>query len=322
MDGVVLLADPNSRAWNFAKKIQDHILTEKDVAELPLESVSLSQFKNKETKVSDLGNMRKKEVYFIHDSTKYPQDWLVELLFLKDALLRASAESVIFVLPDLLYSRQDRKDKPHVPISASAVASVISPGLSRLITMDLHAEQVQGFYPQTCPVDSLQSFPEVKKYLEKNPLCDLENLVLVSPDVGGSKRAKAFLQKLKIKNPIAIIYKERSEPGKVEEMTLVGKVKGKDVFIVDDIIDSGGTLCEAAKLLKENGAKNLYCYGTHGIFTKGTEELHANFGRILTSNTHYRNEGELSDIEIVDMSPTFAEAIYRAHKGESISELF
>ena len=105
-------------------------------------------------------------------------------------------------------------------------------------------------------------------------------------------------------------------------MTLVGKVKGKDVFIVDDIIDSGKTLCEASKLLKKEGAKKVYCYGTHGIFTEGTKDLLENFDRVLTSNTHYKTDNQLPGIEVIDMSSIFAEAIYRAHKGESISELF
>lgn len=321
MDGVILLADPKTTAWNFASKIQNYILTEKEINELPLQEVSFKYFRNQEINTHIPKNVRKKDVYFVHDSNKNPQEWLIELLFLKDALLRASARSITFVLPDLCYSRQDRKDRPHVPISAKVVADAISPGLSRIITMDLHADQIQGFYPSTCPVDSLHSFREVGKYFEKKPLCDLENLVIVSPDVGGAKRAKSFSQKMEIKNPIAIVYKERSGQGEIGEMTLVGKVKGKEVFLVDDIIDSGKTLCEATKLLKKEGATNVSCYGTHGIFTEGTTYL-KDMKRILTSNTHYREENEILGIEVVDMSPIFAEAIYRAQNGLSISSLF
>ena len=320
MDGVVLLADPETRAWKFAKKIQDYILSQKEDF-VPLRELSLTQFRSGEIHPYVPENMRRKEVYFIQDSTKDPQYWLTELIFTKDLLLRASAEELTFVLPNLLYSRQDRKDKPRVSIHARAVADVISPGLSRVITMDLHADQIQGFYPQTCPLDSLHSFPTTAKYILEHPPCELEKLVVVSPDMGGIKRARNLARKLGT-NKIAMISKERSKPGEIGEMYFLGDVEKKNVLIVDDIIDSGGTLCEAAKLLKERGAEEAYCYGTHGIFSKGTEELNSVFKRIMVSNTHYRENNELPGVEVIDLSPVFAEAIYRAHKGESISELF
>jgi ribose-phosphate pyrophosphokinase len=198
MDGVVLLADPKSSAWKFAEKIKNYLDSQYS-DNVPLRELSLTQFRSREIHPYVPENIRKKEVYFIHDSTKDPQYWLAELIFNKDLLLRASVEKLIFVLPNLLYSRQDRKDKSRVSIHAKAVADVISPGLSRIITMDLHADQIQGFYPQTCPLDSLHSFREVSKYLESHPLCDLENLVVASPDVGGAKRAKSFSQKMGVK---------------------------------------------------------------------------------------------------------------------------
>ncbi len=320
MEGVILLADSKTNAWKFSKKVKDYIQQERKT-NLPLEEVSVRHFNNREIDMYVPKNMRRKDVYFIHDSTKNPQEWWVELLMLKDLLLNASAESVTFVLPDLAYSRKDRKEKPHVPISARALATSISPGLRRIITMDLHADQIQGFYPPTCPVDNLHSFPEVVRYLEQKPLCDLEKLTIVSPDAGGVNRARAFAQKLKVKKPIAFIYKRRDKPGSIEEMLLVGSVKNSDILIVDDIIDSGGTLIKAAELLKKHEAEELYCYGTHGFFTKGTEELCNAFNRTMTSNTHYK-EGELKGIEVIDVAPVFAEAIYRAQKGISISELF
>jgi len=313
-----LLADKNSKAWDFALKIQKYIKEKKEI-DVPLKELSIKHFNNGEIDLHVPENVRRKEVYFIHDSTKNPQEWLVELLLLKDLLLNASAESVTFVLPDLLYSRKDRKEKPHVPISARALAQSISPGLKRLITMDLHSDQIQGFYPAICPVDNLHSFSEVVRYIEKNPLCDLKELTIVSPDAGGVNRAKAFAQKLGIKHPIAFIYKRRDVPGEIAEMRLVGEVKDLNVLIVDDIIDSGGTLCEAANLLKQNGAKEVYCYGTHGIFSKGITPSFNIFKRIMTSNTHYF-EGD--GIGVIDMSSIFAEAIYRAQEGLSISKLF
>ncbi len=318
MDGVELLADRNSRAWDFALRIQKYIRETKD-ADVPLKEVSIKHFNNGEIDMHVPENVRRKEIYFIHDSSKNPQEWWIELLLLKDLLLNASAESVSFVLPDLLYSRKDRKEKPHVPISARALSNSISTNLKRIITMDLHADQIQSLYPANCPMDTLHSFPEVIKYIEKNPLCDLNNLVIVSPDAGGVNRAKSFAQKIGIKNPIAFIYKRRDKPGEIAEMRLIGEVKDMNVLIIDDIIDSGGTLCEAANLLRQNGAREVYCYGTHGIFSKGTSLLSANFQRIMTSNTHYQ---ENNSIEVIDMSSVFAEAIYRAQKGLSISKLF
>ena len=324
MDKVVLLADPNSNAWRFAEKIQNYIKNTKGIL-IPLQEVLIKHFRNHEIDMHVKENVRKKDVYFIHDSTKNPQEWWVELILLKDLLLSASAESVSFVLPNILYSRKDRKEKPHVPISARALAQSISSDLKRVITMDLHAPQIQGFYSENIPVDNLYSFLAITHYLrEKHIIESFENLVILSPDTGGVDRAKAFAQKLGSKFPIGFIYKKRTTEGvgetrDVKEMILVGDVFNKDILIVDDLIDSGGTLCKAAKLLKKHGARRLYCYGTHGLFTKGTEELHSCFERVMTSNTHYQGD---NSVEVIDVSPVFAEAIYRAQKGESISELF
>ena len=247
---------------------------------------------------------------------------------LKDLLLSASAESVSFVLPDILYSRQDRKDRPHVPISARALANSISPGLKRIITMELHASQIQGFYPDKLPLDNLYSFPDAVKHFREHHLEDLKKLVLVSPDAGGAERTRSFLQRLiraqRENNEyneysFALISKIRPSAGEIEEMRLVGDVKDKNCLIVDDIIDSGTTLCKAAELLKESGAKKIFAYATHGIFSKGTEELLKNFDAIMTSNTH---SIENHRVEVIDVSGVFAEAIYRDIKGHSISKLF
>ena len=320
MDNVILLADKNSHSWKFAEKIHNYIQNEKETF-FPLEEVCIDYFRNNEINMHVPKNVRGKEIYFIHDSTKDPQDWWVQLLLLKDLLLNSSAKNITFVLPDMLYSRKDRKERPHVPISARALARTISPNLRKIITMDLHAEQIQGFYPENVPLDNLHSFPELVRYLKENPrdINELEHLVIMSPDVGGADRARAFAQKLGSVYSIALIEKRRVEAGEVKEMRLVGDVKDKDVLIIDDIIDSGGTLCSAAGLLKKEGAKKLICYGTHGLFTQSTQELLKYFDRIMTSNTHYQ-EGNTA--EVIDMSKIFAEAIYRAQKGMSISKLF
>jgi len=327
MIDVVLMADPKTPAWDFARKIQRYIESTKEEI-LPLYEVSIEYFNNKEIEMYVPENIRKKHIYFIHDSSKNPQEWWVQLLILKDLLLSASAESVTFVLPNMLYSRKDRKDKSRVPISARALANSISPGLKRIITMDLHASQIQGCYPANIPLDNLYSFPEVVKYLERTYLKNIDKLVVVSPDAGGVERAKSFLQRLEKLNlnavnkkefSFALLSKIRSRPGEVGIMHFVGDVRDKDVLIVDDIIDTGTTLCKAADILRQNGARKVFCYATHGIFTRGTRELKEKFDSVMTSNTHFR---EGNDIEIIDMTIPFAEAIYRAQKGLSISKMF
>lgn len=328
MKDVILLADSKTKAWDFAKKIQKYIEeTKEEIA--PLHSVSIDEFNNKELNVYVQNNMRKKHIYFIQDSSKHPQKWWVELLLIKDLLLSASAQSVTFVFPNMLYSRQDRKHKSRVPISARALANSISPGLARIITMDLHAAQIQGFYPASLPLDNLYSFPIVVKHLSQGVLEDVENLVVVSPDSGGVERAKSFLKRLEKLNlttyakkkdfSFALISKTRVNAGVVDSMELVGNVSGKDVLIIDDIIDTGGTLCKAAELLRAHGAKRVFCYATHGLFSNGTKELEKSFDRVFISNTYYN---EPNGTEVIDVAPLFAEAIYRAQKGLSISKLF
>jgi ribose-phosphate pyrophosphokinase len=324
MESLVFLADKNSNAWDFAEKIQDYIKLNKQES-LPLYAVPISKFRNKETWIDPAENIRKKEVYYIADSTKTPNDLWVELMLVKDMALRASVNSYNLILPDMPYQRQDRKDKPRVPISARAFADAISPGTKRIITMDLHADQIQGFYPSTTPLDPLKSFPVVAKYLISNHKEDLENILIVAPDQGEVKRALSFqrrLEKIGIGNSgFGFMIKGRKKVGEIEKMRYAGEdPDGKDILLLDDIIDSGNTLCSAATVLREKGAQKLMAYGTHGLFTKGTCELKTYFDNIFTSNTH--NSQAVQGIEVIDVSPLFAEAIYRAQKGSSISELF
>lgn len=325
MENVVFLADHDSNALGFAQKIKSYI-KDKNKIDVPLLEVEFHKFKNKEILPRSLNLLRQKDVYFIHDSSKDPSEWWVELLLQKDMILNASANSLTFVLPNMLYSRQDRKDRPRVPISARALANSISPGLKRIITMDLHTPTIQGFYPANVPLDNLYSSLELIPYLIKNNPNDLENLVVVSPDTGGVTRCKAFLNKLnkfqkQISPPaIAFIYKIRDDAGDVKSMNLVGEVKGKNVLIIDDIIDSGGTLFRASQLLRDYGAKKLLCYGTHGLFTENPTRLIESFDVLMTSNTCYNKED--GKIKVIDVTPTFAESIYRVQQGGSLSELF
>jgi ribose-phosphate pyrophosphokinase len=324
MENVILLADKNSNAWGFAEKVKEYIKESKK-EKIKLQSIPIGLFRNKEIEINPTDNLRKKDVYYIQDSTKDPQQWWVELLLIKDMALSASANSLTFVLPNMLYSRQDRKIKSRVPISARALANSIAPGIKKIITMDLHSGQLQGFYPATTPLDNLYSFPEVVRYLIKNYPEELKNFIILSPDAGGVTRARSFLRRIEEstgnKCELAFMIKERSRPGEVGEMRYVGPdPKGKTVFIVDDIVDSGGTLCSSAEVMRQKGASKLFCYATHGLFTEGTDKLCDIFDKILISNTH--NFPKIKGVEVIDVSQLFAEAIYRAQKGSSISELF
>ena len=335
MAGVLLLANPESKAWEFATKVHEHIISKyywnTNLNEFPLEPLEIKYFRNKEFKPHVPKSIRRKEVYFIHDSSLDPSYWWVQLLLIKDMLLSASAERLSFVLPNLLWSRQDRKDQPHVPISARAVAESISQNLrnhSRIITMDLHAAQVQGFYNESIPLDNLHSFPVMASYFIENHPQDLENLVVVSPDAGGVTRARAFLHQLIQKTSdkyssenysLAIINKLRLGTGEIEVLKLAGEVEGKTALLIDDIIDSGYTLCEASDLLKEKGAKKVIGYGTHGLFTEGYDHIFKSLDSVITSNTMPIND---SRVEVIPVDNLFAEAIYRDYKGLSISELF
>ncbi len=330
MKDVVLLADPNAPSWNFAKKIHDYIKDNKEV-EIPVVPLNVQIFRNKEIMPFIDENIRKKDVYFIHSSNEHPNDWWVELLLVKDLCLSASVKSLSFVLPNMFYSRQDRKTRSRVPVSTRALGESISPGLKRVITIDLHSPQIQNAYPQNVPVDNLYSFPEVVKYIRKNHFDVLKDLVVISPDAGGVDRSMSFFKRLinanesdEIKHDytFAFTHKLRSKPGEVGKMFFIGDVQDKNVLIIDDIFDSGKTVIECSKILKENGAKKVLVYATHGLFTLGTKNILESFDNVMTSNTFYLPKEEDGNIEIIDMAPLFAEAIYRAQEGLSVSKLF
>ncbi len=320
MDNAILLAESTSRARRFADKIQKYI-QKKYAVSVPLRELHIKTFRNREYEPYVQENIRKKDVYFIHDSTKEPCRWVMDIILVGDLLYRASAKSVTLVAPDMPWNRQDRKERPHVPISARAVADIISTNSDRLITMDLHKDQVQGFYPKSFPVDPLKSFPAVVRHIKSHKSIPLENLVLVAADGGDIERVGEYLEPLGIKYPLGVIYKERNPvTKKITNVHFIGDVKNRDAFIIDDIVDSGGTTIVGGELLKRHGAQRLYCYDTHGLFTEGTSKFTPLFDKVMTSNTHCYTHRKGS--EIVDVAYLFAEAIYNAQIGESISELF
>jgi len=245
----------------------------------------------------------------------------MELLLMADAFKRASARRITAVVPYYAYARQDRKDRPRVPISARLVADLLeTAGFSRLLTVDLHANQIQGFFNN--PVDNLMALPIFIDYFNKE--MDLSDLVVVSPDAGGVERARVFSQH--IKAGLAIADKRREQANVAEIMHIIGDVEGKNAIIVDDIVDTAGTMKETIKALKKNGAKKVFAVCTHGILSgKAIERLQsAPLEKIFISDTVplAEEKAKCDKIEVLSVSKLFAEAISSIHNETSVSKLF
>ena len=257
---------------------------------------------------------------FIIQSTIPPSDNLMEMLLMIDAAKRASAHKIIAVIPYFGWARQDRKDKPRVAIGAKLVANMlVSAGVNRVMTMDLHADQIQGFFE--VPVDHLFASTLFAPYLKSKKT---DKLIIAAPDAGGSKRANAYAKYLDV--DLALCYKQRKKANKIESMTIIGDVEGKDVVIIDDMIDTAGTACKAASILKENGASYIFMLATHGLFSGPALERinESDFNKIVVTNTvsQKREILECNKIKIIDVSWIIAEAIKRQHDGTSLSELY
>ena len=225
-----------------------------------LSSSSIVEFSDGELEPSFDETVRGSDVFLIQ-STKPPSDNLMELLLMIDAAKRASAKNIIAVIPYFGYARQDKKGKPRVPIGAKLVANLLTAaGVSRIMTIDLHADQIQGFFE--VPVDHLYAS---ELFIEDIKALNLDNLLIASPDMGGSKRANAYSKLLNC--GVVICYKERAKANAIGKMQVLGDVKGKDVVIIDDMVDTAGTLTKAANLMKEQGATSVRAYCTHGVLT-------------------------------------------------------
>jgi len=301
------------------------------------------RFSDHECHVQINENVRKEDCYVIQSTTLSktgsPNDNLMELAIIVDALQRGSANTVTVVIPCYGYQRQDRKDTSRAPISARLVATILeSIQVDRVICMDLHAGQIQGFFRSQTPVDNLFAENDLIDYIKDNilPKYKKEDLVVVSPDEGGIKRASRVGEKLH--TGIAVIHKERSKPGIVNSMTLLGDVKGKICLLVDDMIDSSGTACRAANLLKEHGATHIYMLVCHLIlsgpaierieksdFTEviGTNSVECRFDREnVNEDANNVVRSSNSKIVYVDASWLISTAIKRAQSGDSLKELY
>ncbi len=284
-----------------------------------LADVTVDCFPDGETYCQINENVRGEDVFIVQPSCPATNHNIMELLIMVDAARRASAGSITAVMPFYGYARQDRKDKPRVPITAKLVANLISAaGVNRVVTMDLHAAQIQGFFD--IPVDHLYARPVFIKHLRENCGVDGDNLVVVSPDVGGVKNARAYSDAFGA--DLAIVTKHRVSATKVEAMNVIGDVKGKDAFLIDDMTETGGTLCAAAKILKANGAKRIFAGVSHAVIDDLARKriLDSNIEELITTDSVPMAHGE--KIIPLSIAPLFAEAIKRIHQGESVSSLF
>lgn len=296
----------------LAKEICDYL-------GLPLGEAFVGRFNNGEVQIMIDESVRGKDVFIIQP-TSYPvNDNLMELMVMADALKRASARHITAVVPYYGYARQDRKTRGREPITAKLVANLMqTSGITRLVTIDLHAGQIQGFFD--VPVDHLYGASILAKYInEKN----LEDVIVVSPDLGGVTRARDLADR--IGAPIAIIEKKRPEPGVAKVMNLIGDVKGKNCIIVDDIVDTAGSLVEGAKALEQFGAKSVMAAVTHAVLTDPASEriANSNIKELIVTNTMPLPENcKLPNVTQLSVAPLLGEAIMRIFHEVSVSNLF
>jgi ribose-phosphate pyrophosphokinase len=288
---------------------------------LPLAKCQVRRFADMEVFVEIQENVRGEDVFVIQ-STSFPaNDHLMELLIIIDALRRASARRVTAVVPYFGYARQDRKPGPRTPISAKLVANLITrAGVDRVLTLDLHAGQIQGFFD--IPTDNLFSAPVMVRDVKER--LDGGNRMVVSPDVGGVVRARALAKR--IDAPLAIVDKRRERPGESEVMNIIGEVEGRSCILVDDIVDSGGTLVNAAEALLAQGAKEVYAYITHGVLSGGAVSRIANSKLkelVITDSIQPTEAVKVArNIRVIPIAPLIGEAIGRTATESSVSSLF
>lgn len=281
-----------------------------------LGKMNIQYFADGEFEVSFEESIRGCEVFLVQ-STFPNTDNLMELLLMIDAAKRASAASIIAVMPYFGWARQDRKDKPRVSIAAKLVADLLTTaGVNRVITMDLHADQIQGFFD--IPVDHLYASSVFIPYIQS---LKLENLVIASPDVGGAKRANSYAKYLNV--PLVLCHKQRAKANVVAQMTVIGDVKDKDVIIIDDMVDTAGTITKAADLMKENGARSVRALCSHAIMSDPASERVDNCAltEMMFTNSIPFNKN-CKKATILSVARLFADTIRRVHTHESISSQY
>jgi len=310
MDKIVVLSGNSNK--ELAVRISKEL-------KIKLAEIMTVRFSDGEIRVKVEDNVRGKDVFVVQSSCPPVNENIMELLIIIDALKRASANRITAVIPYFGYARQDRKDQPRVPITAKLVANLLTvAGANRVLALDLHAGQIQGFFD--IPVDHLFAINVFVDYFKK---LKINNLVIVSPDVGGIKMARAYAKKFHA--GLAIVDKRRNTPDATEVMHILGEVEGKNVILVDDIIATGSSLVEAAKALKEAGARKIFAAISHGILSANAVEKLENSEidyLVITDSIPLGEEKKSKKIKIVSVSKLFAEAIRRIHFEQSISVLF
>ena len=290
---------------------------------LGLVDARVERFNDGEIFVEVFENVRGEDMFIIQPTSNPANDNLMELLIMADALRRSSAHRITAVIPYFGYARQDRRSKARTPISAKLVANMlVGTGIERVLTMDLHAAQIQGFFD--IPVDNLYASPVFALDIMSRFKDDMADIMVVSPDVGGVARARELAKR--INAPLSIVDKRREKPGEVAEMTVIGDVKGKKCFIVDDMVDTAGTLCKAAEVLMENGASEVHSYITHGVMSGPAVErvTKSVMKNLVITDTIQPTEAVKGapNIRILPTAPVFAQAILNIWNGTSVSSLF
>jgi ribose-phosphate pyrophosphokinase len=312
-DNLRILTGSANRA--LAEAIASHL-------DLPLSRMLLTRFSDGEVRVKIEESLRGMDAFVIQSTSRPVNEHVMELLIILDALRRASAERVTVCMPYYGYARQDKKVKPREPISARLVADLISlAGADRILAFDLHAEQIQGFF--NIPVDHLYGGPLLADHLKKEGFCN-GDVVVVSPDEGGVGRAQALAQQLD--SGLAIIFKRRPEPNRSEVISVVGEVRGKTCIVVDDIVDTGGSILGGVEALRQQGAARVLVACTHAVFS---DPCHRRLSeceyieRVLFTDTIAHEPHSLGPkFTCLSVAPLLAEAIDRIHTGASVSELF
>ena len=297
----------------LAQKISDYI-------NVRLCDASVGRFNNGETAVMINESIRGKDIFIVQPTSQPVNDNVMDLLILADACKRASAHSITAIVPYYAYARQDRKTRGREPISAKLVANLmVAAGMSRVITVDLHAAQIQGFFD--IPVDHLVAAPVIADYFNRQPYD--EELVVVSPDLGGVTRARALADYLKA--PIAIIEKRRPRPGEAEVMNIIGDVKNKVALMIDDIVDTAGSLCEGAKALKRLGAKSVLAACTHPVLSKNAvEKIDESVIEqlVVTDTIPLPTDKQSPKIHVLSMAQSIGDVVLRIQAQRSVSLLF
>ena len=298
---------------DLARKISDYI-------NVRLCDTEVGRFNNGETSVMINESIRGKDIFIVQPTSHPVNDNVMDLLIMVDACKRASAHSITAIVPYYAYARQDRKTRGREPISAKLVANLmVAAGIGRLLTVDLHAAQIQGFFD--IPVDHLLAAPVIADYFKTQTYED--ELVVVSPDLGGVTRARALADYLKA--PIAIIEKRRPRPGEAEVMSIIGDVKNKVALMIDDIVDTAGSLCEGAKALKKLGAKTVLAACTHPVLSKNAVERinDSVIAKLIVTDTIPLPENKTSDkIIVLSMAQSIGDVILRIQAQRSVSLLF